>query len=148
MRAIWTIGVAAACAGSLAGCLKPGEVEADDAWVRLPAGAGRPAAGYFTLTGGPEAKTLINVSADLAVRTEMHETMSTGGAMRMRPLSGVPLPAQGEVRFAPGGRHLMLFDVSPALKPGGSTVLTFSFSDGSRLQRKAWAVGAGDPAPE
>lgn len=150
MRASWVIRTTAAVgAALLAGCLKPDEIEAQDAWVRLPAVAGRPASGYFTLTGGSVATTLINVSADLAVRTEMHATMrGEGGAMTMQPLAGVPLPPQGEVRFAPGGRHLMLFGVSPALKPGGSTVLTFTFADGSRFQRKAWAIGAGDPAPE
>lgn len=133
----------------LGGCLQPATIEAEDAWVRLPAVPGRPASGYFTLRGGRAPAMLVAVSADLAVRTEMHATVRTdGGAMTMRPLAAVPLPANGEVRFAPGARHLMLFGVSPSLKPGGSTVLTFTFADGSRLQRKAWAIAAGDPAPE
>lgn len=140
----------AAIAGAvlLVGCLKPDAIEADDAWVRLPAVAGRPASGYFTLRGGPRAATLVNVAADLAVRTEMHQTMTMGAGSTMRPLGRVTLPAEGEVRFAPGGRHLMLYGVNPSLKPGGSTILTFTFADGSRLQRKAWAIGAGDPAPD
>lgn len=151
-----------ALAGALltAGCLQPDAIEADDAWVRLPAVAGRPASGYFTLHGGPQAATLIAVSADRAIRTEMHEsmamdagatgagTMGAGGAMTMRPLASVALPAAGEVTFAPGGRHLMLYGLSPSLEPGDATLLTFSFSDGSRLQRKAWAIGPADPAPE
>jgi hypothetical protein len=53
----------------------------------------------------------------------------------MRPLDVVPLAAEGEVRFAPGGRHLMLYGVSPSLKPGGTSILTFTFADGSRLER-------------
>lgn len=131
----------------LGGCLQPARIEADDAWVRLPAVPGRPGAGYFTLHGGAESATLIAVSADRAIRTEMHATMQHGGAMTMRPLAAVPLAAEGEVRFAPGGRHLMLFGLSPTLKPGGATILTFSFADGSRLQRKASVIGASDPAP-
>lgn len=145
--------MAVAAVALLGGCLKPAEIEVGDAWVRLPAAAGRPGSGYFTLTGGAQGTTLISVRSDLAIRTEMHETMKVAGpgnagAMTMRPLAAVPLAAQGEVRFAPGGRHLMLYGVSPSLKPGGTTILTFAFADGSRLERKAWAVGPGDPAPE
>ena len=83
----------------------------------------------------------------------MHESMAArdgrGGAMvTMRPLAAVDLPAHGTVAFAPGARHLMLFGVSPSLKPGDTTLLTFTFADGSHLQRKAWVVAAGDAAPD
>ena len=149
--------MAVAALGSMGGCLKPAEIEVSDAWVRLPAAAGRPGSGYFTLTGGAQGTTLISVRSDLAIRTEMHATMRIEGAagkgggmgaMTMRPLDAVPLAAEGEVRFAPGGRHLMLYGVSPSLKPGGTSILTFTFADGSRLERKAWAIGPGDLAPE
>jgi hypothetical protein len=132
----------------LSGCLKPDEIEADHGWVRLSAVAGRPAAGYVTLHGGATPIRLINVSADRAIRTEMHESMGGSGAMTMRPLAAVELPAHGTITFAPGARHLMLFGVSPALKPGDTTLLTFTFADGSHLQRKAWVVAAGDAAPD
>lgn len=134
---------------ALSGCLQPQEIAIDDAWVRLPAAAGRPGSGYFTMTGGPEAATLISVRADRALRTEMHATVRRpNGAMTMVPLAGVPVAARGEVRFAPGGRHLMFYGISPSLTPGKSTILTFTLADGRRIERKAWAVGPGDPAPE
>ena len=131
------------------GCLQPREISVDDAWVRLPAAAGRPGSGYFTLTGGPESTTLISVRSDLAIRTELHATVRLpSGAVTMRPLAAVPVPADGEVRFAPGGRHLMFYGISPALTPGKATVLTFTFADGRRIERRAWAIGPGDPPPE
>ena len=133
----------------LAGCLKPAEIEVEDAWVRLPAVAGRPAVGYFTLHGGEQATRLDAVNADRAQRTEMHESMAGGGGMTtMRPIRAVPLPANGTITFAPGGKHLMLFGVNAALQPGGYTLFNFTFADGSRMERKAWAIGASDPAPE
>ena len=136
-------------AAMLTGCLKAETVETEDPWVRLPAVAGRPASGYFKMHGAGKDAVLINVAADLAVRTEMHESMKgPGGTMTMTPLTRVAVPARSDVVFAPGGRHLMLFGVNPALKPGGATILTFTFSDGSRMQRKAWAIAAGDPAPK
>jgi copper(I)-binding protein len=144
MQRWWTI---AAGALMLTGCLKPATIDAENPWVRLPAVAGRPASGYFTLHGGAQPTRLVSVSADLAIRTEMHRSMATGGTMTMQPVRNLPLPAHGEIRFAPGGLHLMIFGLDPSLKPGGTTILTFTFADGSRMQRKAQAVGAADPAP-
>ncbi len=109
---------------------------------------GRPASGYFTLHGGATPTSLVAVSADRAIRTEMHRSMTANGAMTMQPVRDLPLPAHGTIRFAPGGLHLMIFGLDPAMKKGDSTILTFTFADGSRLERKAWAVGAGDPAPD
>lgn len=145
MRAL----IAVAAALSLNACLAPDEMEVSDAWVRLPAATGRPGSGYFTIRGGQTSTTLISVRANLAIRTEMHATMRMdSGAMTMRPLAGVPVAAQTEVRFTPGGRHLMLYGISPSVKPGGSTILTFTFADGSRIERKARAIGPGDTPPE
>ncbi len=145
MQRWWTI---AAGALMLTGCLKPATIETEDPWVRLPAVAGRPASGYFTLHGGATPTSLVAVSADRAIRTEMHRSMTANGAMTMQPVRDLPLPAHGTIRFAPGGLHLMIFGLDPAMKKGDSTILTFTFADGSRLERKAWAVGAGDPAPD
>ena len=38
--------------------------------------------------------------------------------MTMTPLGQVSVPAGAAVAFAPGGKHLMLFDVAPQVKPG------------------------------
>ena len=56
---------------TLGGCSGPGRVTVDDAWIRLPAVTGRPGVAYFTLEGGPSNATLINVSADIAIRAEI-----------------------------------------------------------------------------
>lgn len=118
-------------------------VEAGDAWARLGAVPGRPAAAYFTVHGGPERKTLINVTTDVAIRSEMHESMANG----MRPIASVPIPAHSDVVFAPGGRHVMLFDVNPGVKPGRYITLTLSFSDGRRIVTGAKVIAAGAPRP-
>lgn len=134
-------------AAALAGCGGPAHLDVEEAWVRLPAVAGRPAAAYFTVRGGPSAATLRRVTADLAIRAEMHESMAGhGGAMSMRPTGPVPIATGAEVRFEPGGRHIMLFDLDRRAKPGATTMLTLVFDD-RRLYRKAWIVGAGDESP-
>lgn len=134
----------------LAGCGMAPELSVDDAWVRLGAVKGRPAAAYFTVHGGPVDKTIIAITSDVSIRSEMHESMKSGaGMMTMKPLASVPAPANADVVFRPGGRHVMLFDMNPGIVPGGRPVLlTLSFSDGTRVSRKATVFAAGDPAPE
>jgi copper(I)-binding protein len=131
----------------LAGCGKPAELGANDAWVRLPAVEGRPGAAYFTLQGGATADTLLAVSTPAALRAELHETRDHQGTKSMQPLRDVAVPAKGSVQFAPGGKHVMLFDLGPNVKAGGHIPLTLAFAGGKRLELQAKVVGAGDPPP-
>jgi copper(I)-binding protein len=132
----------------LAGCGQPAELRADDAWVRLPAVAGRPGAAYFTVKGSAEADTLLAVSTPAALRAELHETMDHDGVKSMRPARDIPVPAKGALQFAPGGRHVMLFDLGPNVKVGTRIPLVLAFAGGKRLEVQAQVVGAGDPAPK
>lgn len=144
MRARMAVMVAAL---SLAGCQRGPTVT--DAWVRLPAVPGRPAAGYATVRGDASSdRVLVGVSSPVAERAELHESMAgDGGTMAMQPLGKVKL-AQGEtMTFAPGGKHVMLFGLSPDLRAGGTVPITFGFADGTKVTVDARLVGAGDRAP-
>lgn len=128
---------------------QPAELKADGAWVRLPAVAGRPGAAYFTVTGGDKGDTLLAVSTPAALRSELHESMKGDhGMMSMAPIRDVPVPARGTLAFAPGGKHVMLFDLGPAVKAGQRVPLSLAFAGGKTLQVDAQVVGAGDPAPK
>ena len=128
---------------ALAGCGKPAALSVDGAWVRLPAVPGRPAAAYFTLHGGAADATLIAVRTDAARRAELHESSANG----MRPIGAVNVPAGAEVRFAPGNRHVMLFDVDPRLAPAQAAALRLGFADGRALIAQARVVAAADAPP-
>lgn len=123
------------------------QVAVDKPWVRLAAVPTNPSAAYFTLKGGPKDETLTGVSAPAAVRTEIHESMGKGGMMTMAPLTLVAVRSNGSVTFAPGGKHVMLFGLQPAVKPGGTTPLSFTFASGRTVTVDARVVGAGDSAP-
>lgn len=146
---------ALALAPMLAGCSKSAEPAVTQGWMRLPANPAAPAAAYFTLKGGRKAETLVGVSTDLAAKAEMHDTMTMKGAMPghggamtgMAPLARVPLPAGGEVAFAPGGRHVMVFGVKPQARAGGTAVMTFHFADRTQAVARLRVVGPADPAP-
>ncbi|MCW3848668.1 copper chaperone PCu(A)C [Sphingomonas sp. LB-2] len=146
MRAFGAI----AAMAMLAGCQQaPRDVSVDGAWVRLPAVAGNPGAAYFALHGGSKDAILLAVMAKFAVRAELHESMEGhAGMTSMAPVRQVAVPAGATVTFAPGGKHVMLFDVSPSLKPGEKAPVTLSFADGKTVEVQAIIVGAGDPAPK
>jgi copper(I)-binding protein len=131
---------------ALSACQQPKDASVGHAWVRLAAVPSNPSAAYFTLKGGAKDATLTGVSTTAAARSEMHESMNAGGMMSMAPLKLVALRAGGEVSFAPGGKHVMLYGLKAT--PGGTVPLTFTFADGRRLTAPAKVVGAGDPAPE
>ena len=133
---------------ALAGCAKPKPLYVDAAWVRLNAVATGPAAAYFDVRGGATPATLISVSTDTAVRAEMHRSRMTGTMATMTPLTSIDVPAKTVVHFAPGGRHVMLFNVNPGVKSGGAMTFTFTFADGERILQTATVVAAGDPAPK
>ncbi len=140
--------MSAALALLLAGCGKVPDAAVEDAWVRLPAVAGRPGAAYFHLRAGAKPITLLKVSTPAAIRTELHESMTrSSGMMSMAPIAQLAVPASDSIDFAPGGKHVMLFDVSPSLKPGTTAKLTLSFADGTTMDTQARVVGAGDAPP-
>ena len=134
----------------LPGCQKqePEGLAVRDAWVRLAAVPGRPAAAYFTITGGPAKDTLTAVDADKVATIELHESGMAGGMMSMKPMAGIDVPANGEAAFKPGGNHAMLFGIDPSIRPGRALPLTFRFQSGKSLSANATVYAAGDIAPE
>ncbi len=140
------LGLLALAAMALSGCGQEPELYIDGAWVRLAATPGSPAAGYFTLHGGPADARLLTVSSPVVIRIELHETMAGGGGMMsMKPIdAGVAVPANGKVEFKPGGKHLMLFDVNPGIVPPKPLPLIFTFANGERIAVDAVVQRAGD----
>ncbi len=106
-------------------------VKVDGAWIRLPAVAGQPGAAYFTLHGGREAETLVSVSTRAADKAEIHESTKDGAGMaKMTQLASLDLPVGSEVKFAPGGKHVMLFGLVPNVHAGEKVPLTLHFASG------------------
>ncbi len=109
-------------------------VEVSNARVILPAVKGNPAAIYFDVVYNG-ADTAVIKGADLmgAKKTELHETVKAVGKTFMDGLTPVVLKKGEALHFAPGGKHIMAFDVDPSLKPGGKAELTLLFLGGDKL---------------
>ncbi len=117
------------------------------AWIKLPAVAGRPAAAYFTITGGQAADRLLRVETPLASRVELHESRMEGGAMRMMPVPVLDVAPRSTVRLAPGGKHVMLFGLAPSVTPGMTVKLTLVFANAGKVSVNAQARSVTDTAP-
>jgi hypothetical protein len=141
-----------AAAVALSGCHAAGNkpdhapgLSVSDAWIRLAPTPSNPSAAYFTLHGGQAEERLVGVASPQAERGEMHATMAGAhGMSMMAPLDAVSVPAHGTVGFAPGGRHVMLFGLDPAVTPGRAVRLDLTFASGRMLSTQARVRAMGD----
>lgn len=107
---------------------KPG-ISVSEGKLVLPVIPGRPAAVYFKVrNGGPGKAVLAGVDVTGAAKAEMHKTDGT----MMSSVKELQLEPGAEVDFAAGGLHVMVFDLDPKLKAGGTTELTLTFADGDK----------------
>lgn len=105
-----------------------------EARIQLPLVSGRPGAAYFTVTQANGAsRKVVGVSVEMAGRAEMHETK--GGTMA--PVSAVEIGAGKKITFAPGGYHVMLFDLDPKLRFAKDVELTLTFDGGDKASVRA-----------
>jgi len=70
---------------------------------------------------------LVKAASPVAEHVELHEHVMEDGAMRMRPVDGVPVPAGGSTALQPGGYHVMLIGLKQPLKEGERFPLTLTF---------------------
>jgi copper(I)-binding protein len=136
--------LAALLALSACGDAGPAPPAKPSATVRLAAVPGRPAAGYFQLRIQGDRGALLSVTSPQAGRIELHETMDMGNMSTMRALDRVPARAGDTLRFAPGGRHLMIYDLAPNVAAGGRIDLVLHFERGDPVTLAATLVSAGD----
>lgn len=95
---------------------------------------------YFVISNQSNYDVFINeVSATFAT-VEMHETVQVDGRARMIRNERVSVPANSDLAFERGGKHLMLFSVATPLPK--KLAFEFVLSDGSRFQKiftmKSW----------
>lgn len=92
-------------------------------------------AAYFTVhNGGNEDDRLIGASTPRAGRTELHTHVHLGDVMKMQKIDSVAIPASAEVRFEPGGNHVMLFNLTRPLVAGEHFPLTLEFEKAGQVE--------------
>lgn len=130
----------------LASCGQGDVLRVDKIYINMAAVKGNPSAGYFTVYGGPEDVELLLITSHHVLRTELHETAEKDGVMTMGPIDKVPIPARSEVKFAPGGKHVMIWGVPQSALKRGTLPMTFTFSNGQRILVDAAVLPPGGKA--
>jgi periplasmic copper chaperone A len=103
-------------------------VKITDSWVRANAPGQSVGAAYMTLDS-PQDSTLVYVETSAAGSVEIHSMRMENNVMKMRMLEELPLKAGKPERLAPGGFHLMLFDLTTPLKAGEKVDFKLCFKD-------------------
>ena len=112
----------------------PPGITLSEARIQLPLVSGRPGAAYFTVSqanGAP--RKVVGVAVEMAGRAEMHETKGE----TMAAVGEVEIGAGKTIKFAPGGYHVMLFDLDPKLRFASEVELTLTFDGGDKASARA-----------
>jgi len=116
-------------------------VEVRSAWARDTAPGQSTAALYFTVSNPSEHAfriTAVKVPTETAGTTSMHRSAVTGNGEHdmatMAPVGSVRVAPHSEVRFRPGGLHVMIEQLRHPLKVGDRFPMTLERSNGATLR--------------
>ena len=123
--------------------VKAGDLVITQAWSRATPGGAKIGGGYLTIENkGSAPDRLIGGSADIAGKVEVHEMAMNNGVMTMRPLDkGLTIEPGKTVKLAPGGYHLMMFDLKSPLKQGDKVPVTLEFEKAGKVTGLARRAG-------
>jgi copper(I)-binding protein len=143
---------AAGLVAASAALAQPTQLDVANAWAGATPGKAENGAAYVTITS-PTADRLVSANTPVAKKAELHTMSMQGMVMKMRPISGVDIPAGQPVSLKPGGEHIMLMGLSEPLLEGHSFPLTLNFEKaGPRTVtvtvEKAGAKGPGPAAAQ
>lgn len=113
-----------------------------DPWIRFITSS-TPAGAYFTITNvGSKPVVITGASSPQCGSIMLHKSMSQGGMESMQMVSRVVVPGHAEVKFQPGGYHLMCMQPGPGMKPGTKVPVTIMFADHRQVTRPFTVRGA------
>lgn len=110
-------------------------VTIENAWVRSTLPGQDVGAAYMTLTS-PQNMQLMSVESDVTKSVEIHSMRMQNGVMKMRMLKELPLTTGTPYKLAPGGYHLMLFDLKKPLNSGDKVNFVLTFKSGKHEQKQ------------
>ncbi|HEX3417160.1 MAG TPA: copper chaperone PCu(A)C, partial [Stellaceae bacterium] len=93
------------------------------------------------------ADRLVSASTPVAKKAELHTMSMQGMVMKMRPISGVDIPAGQAVSLKPGGEHIMLMGLNQPLREGQSFPLNLDFEKAGQRTVTVTVEKAGAKGP-
>ena len=105
-------------------------VSITDAWVR-PTNPGQEVGAAYMTFLSKQDMTLVSIESSVTDSVEIHNMTMENGVMKMRMLENLALKAGEPYKLAPGGFHLMLFDLKKPLTAGEQVSFTLHFKSNS-----------------
>jgi len=128
---------------ALTGCANQSNEQAqqltiENAWAR-PGLSGGNSAVYFVIDNPTsQSDTLLSADTESAEHVELHMTsMDADGNMRMSQQENIPIAANSQVEFKPGGLHIMLIQLRQDLSAGDIISVTLQFERAGSVQIQA-----------
>jgi copper(I)-binding protein len=129
--------------------IRAGDLVISQGWSRATPGGAKIGGGYLTIENkGTTPDRLIRCSGDIAGKIEPHEMAMKNGVMTMRPLdNGLAIEPGKTVKLAPGGFHLMMFDLKSPLKQGDKVPVILEFEKAGKVTISLDVEGLGAQGP-
>ena len=125
-----------------------GDLIIETPWARASIGMSRPAAAYITIRNeGKTTDILTGIETTVSAKSEVHKMEMKNGVASMGPAGPVEIPANGSVKLAPGGLHIMLMKLQQPLRKDDRFSMTLIFKDAGRVDISVpiYSVGASGP---
>ena len=113
-----------------------GSLKIDNPYTRITVAGQKVGGAFMKVENKGAADKLIGATSTVAKEVQLHTMSMDGNVMRMREVKAIDVPANGEVRLAPGGLHLMLIDIKAPLKKGDMVPVKLKFEKAGEVEVK------------
>ncbi|MCH9765733.1 MAG: copper chaperone PCu(A)C [Alphaproteobacteria bacterium] len=118
-------------------------------WARATPGGVTVGAAYLEIQSTTkDGDQLVAASSPVAGRVEIHTHAVEDGVMKMRRVEKLEIPAGKAHVLAPGGDHIMLFDLKGPLKKGETLPLTLTFAKAGDVTAAVPIAAIGSKGPQ
>ena len=123
----------------------PEGISVTNARLMLPAVEGNPGAVYFDVANDSTSNRMIRaVSVAGAGSAVLHQMGTWNRQPSMDEIFQIDVPANGELKFEPGGLHVMANDLADTVTAGSTADVTLTFVGGDKITFPAEVRAAGD----
>ena len=116
--------------------VKVGSLKIDNPYTRITVAGQKVGGAFMKVENKGAADKLIGATSTVAKEVQLHTMSMDGNVMKMRELKAIDVPANGEVKLAPGGLHLMLIDIKSPLKKGDMVPVKLKFEKAGEVEVK------------
>jgi copper(I)-binding protein len=102
------------------------DIHVENAWSRAAMQGGTGVI-YLTITDTGAPDRLLSITAPVASKAELHESVTEQGVAKMRGVAALPVTREAPVQLAPNRYHIMLMGLKQPLKEGDRFPVTLNF---------------------